>query len=211
MAPLCSVVLTAVKRQAPQHIWPQGAMVAFVGGLKQIGQVYSASSSGARGGGGTGVSVGVGVGVGVGWWWCVLKEDDADTVVDGMVSKSGKGDGESVFENVVDVVDELVEPNLTRTISSSSSLSCASRFGLRSLCEPSIRLRFLVVVVVADEDDEDGPGSSCSMSRKAEGRHVTRTRTNSTTTTTGGRDGATKRRVATRQARLGRASAARPV
>ena len=126
MAPLCNVVLTAVKRQAPQHIWPQGAMVAFVGGLKQIGQVYSASSSGARGGGGTGVSVGVGVGVR--WWWWVLKEEEADTVVDGMVSKSGKGDGESVVES------ELVEPNLTRTISSSSSsLSCASRFGLRSL------------------------------------------------------------------------------
>lgn len=101
-------------------------MVAFVGGLKQIGQVYSASSSGARGGGGTGV--GVGVGVGVRWWWWVLKEEEADTVVDGLVSKSGKGDGESVVES------ELVEPNLTRTISSSSSsLSCASRFGLRSL------------------------------------------------------------------------------
>ena len=123
-------------------------MVAFVGGLKQIGQVYSASSSGARGGG-----TGVGVGVGVRCWWCVLKEDEADTVVDGM---SGKGDGdEKGFES--DVVDEL-EPNSTRTISS-SSLSCACRFGLGPPCEPSILFRFLVVVV-ADEDDEEGVGSS---------------------------------------------------
>ena len=29
IAPLCSVVLTAVKRHAPQHICPQGVMVAF--------------------------------------------------------------------------------------------------------------------------------------------------------------------------------------
>ncbi len=40
-------------------------MVAFVGGLKQIGQVYSDSVSGGGGGGG----VGVGVGVGVRCWW----------------------------------------------------------------------------------------------------------------------------------------------
>lgn len=65
IAPLCSVVLTAVKRQAPQHICPQGVMVAFVGGLKQIGQVYSDNVSGGGGGGG----VGVGVGVGVRCWW----------------------------------------------------------------------------------------------------------------------------------------------
>jgi len=41
-------------------------MVAFVGGLKQIGQVYSDSVSGGGGGGG---GVGVGVGAGVGCWW----------------------------------------------------------------------------------------------------------------------------------------------
>ena len=35
-------VLTAVNRQLPQQIWPQGVKVAFVGAKKHIGQVYSA-------------------------------------------------------------------------------------------------------------------------------------------------------------------------
>ena len=35
-------VLTAVNRQLPQQIWPQGVRVAFVGAKKHIGQVYSA-------------------------------------------------------------------------------------------------------------------------------------------------------------------------
>ena len=62
IAPLCSSVLTAVKRQVAQDICPQGAIVARVYGMKQIGQVYSASRSGVRGGG-AGVSVDVGRGM----------------------------------------------------------------------------------------------------------------------------------------------------
>lgn len=41
----CSVVFTAAKRQAPQHIWPHGVIVALVGGEKQIGHVYDDSGS----------------------------------------------------------------------------------------------------------------------------------------------------------------------
>ena len=38
-APRLSVDLTAVKRQEPQERCPQGVIVAFVGGEKQMGQV----------------------------------------------------------------------------------------------------------------------------------------------------------------------------
>jgi len=51
LAPLCSVVLMAVKRQEPQQTCPQGVSVALVGGKKQIGQVYSESGSAGAGGG----------------------------------------------------------------------------------------------------------------------------------------------------------------
>jgi hypothetical protein len=35
----CIVVFTAVNKQEPQQMWPQGVRVAFVGEEKQIGQV----------------------------------------------------------------------------------------------------------------------------------------------------------------------------
>ncbi len=41
VAPLWSVVLTAVNRHVPQHTCPQGVSVALLGGKKHMGQVYS--------------------------------------------------------------------------------------------------------------------------------------------------------------------------
>lgn len=45
LTPLCKVVLTAVNKQDPQHTCPQGVSVAFEGGKKHIGQVYSDNGS----------------------------------------------------------------------------------------------------------------------------------------------------------------------
>lgn len=56
IAPLCIVVFTAVKRHAPQHMCPQGVSVAFVGGKKHMGQVYSDRGSGCFSGAGEGAT-----------------------------------------------------------------------------------------------------------------------------------------------------------
>jgi hypothetical protein len=55
IAPRWVMVLTAVKRHAPQQTCPQGVRVAFVGGKKQMGQEYADNGSGSsRGGEGRG-------------------------------------------------------------------------------------------------------------------------------------------------------------
>ena len=48
---LAAAIFIALNRQDPQQMWPQGVSVALVGGVKQIGQVYSVSfvASGAAG------------------------------------------------------------------------------------------------------------------------------------------------------------------
>lgn len=79
IAPRCMVVRIAVKRHAPQQMWPQGVSVAFVGGKKQIGQVYSDRSSASGSGGG----------------WATGGLLEADVEVE--VEATGKGLGERGF------------------------------------------------------------------------------------------------------------------